>query len=344
MGATVGREADTLVFFAALADEPHRYDFYQTMRRLECLHATKPRWGKALRPSDEPVRLGQEADLAFAPTPLASFNRRGRRPRLHVRLFGLLGPNGPLPLHFTEFVRERIRQANDPTLSRFLDLLHHRFLALFYRAWAQAQPHVNHDRPDDDRFLAYWGAFLGAGSPAFLRRDVVPDAAKLHHVGWLIRPARSAGGLAAILKNYFHVPAHVQEFVGHWLVLGPAERTYLGREAARLGAGGALGTRVWDRQHKFRLHIGPLGLDDYESFLPGGDRLLELVAWVRVYFNFEFDWDVCLRLDRRQVPALRFGEGRRLGWTTWLGGRRADRDAEDLCLNAEAFAGRSQPS
>jgi uncharacterized membrane protein SpoIIM required for sporulation len=36
--------------------------------------------------------------------------------------------------------------------------------------------------------------------------------------------------------------------------------------------------------------------------------------------------------------------GRRLGWTTWLGVRRAGRDRSDLCLNAEAFEGRSQPS
>jgi type VI secretion system protein ImpH len=340
----VGREADTLVFFTALADEPYRYDFYQTMRRLECLYPARPRWGKALRPADEPVRLGQEPDLSFAPAPLAAFDRRGRRPRLEVRLFGLLGPNGPLPLHLTEYARERMRQGNDPTLTRFLDLFHHRFLALFYRAWAQAQPHVNRDRPDDDRFVAYWGAFLGAASPPFHRRDAVPDPAKLHHVGWLIRHARSADGLVAILRSYFRVPVRVQEFVGHWLALGPAERTYLGREPARLGGEAALGKRVWDRQHKFRIHVGPLGLDQYESFLPGGHRLGELVAWVRLYLNFELDWDVCLCLDRRQVPPLRFGEGRRLGWTTWLGGRRPDRDADDLCLNAEAFVGRSQPS
>ena len=344
MGATVGREADALAFLTALADEPYRFDFYQTMRRLECLHGTRPRWGQALRPADEPVRLGQEPDLAFAPAPLATFDSHGRRPRLGVRLFGLFGPNGPLPLHLTEYARERIRVSSDPTLSRFLDLLHHRFLALFYRAWAQAQPHVNHDRPGEDRFVAYWGAFLGAATPAFHRRDAVPDVAKLHHAGWLIRPARSADGLGAILRSYFRVPVGVQEFVGHWLALGRLERTYLGQEPAGLGAGAALGKRVWDRQHKFRLHVGPLGLQDYESFLPGGRRLRELVAWVRVYLNFEFDWDVCLRLDRREVPPLRLGEGRRLGWTTWLGTRRADRDADDLCLNAEAFAGRSQPS
>jgi len=63
-----------------------------------------------------------------------------------VRLFGLLGPNGPLPIHVTEYARHRLRHAGDATLSRFLDLFNHRFLALFYRAWAQAQPHVNRDR------------------------------------------------------------------------------------------------------------------------------------------------------------------------------------------------------
>ena len=49
MAATVGREADALAFFTALAEAPYRYDFYQTLRRLECLHDQQPRWGRALR-------------------------------------------------------------------------------------------------------------------------------------------------------------------------------------------------------------------------------------------------------------------------------------------------------
>ena len=82
---------------------------------------------------------------------LASFeSRKGAPPRLQVRLFGLFGPNGPLPLHLTEYARERLRLAGDPTFARFCDIFHHRFLALFYRAWAQAQPHVNRDRPKDE--------------------------------------------------------------------------------------------------------------------------------------------------------------------------------------------------
>src|SRR5947207_3189097 len=64
MDATVGRETDAIAFLAALAEAPYRYDFYQTLRRLECLYDTRPRWGHAVRPVDEPVRLGQDPDLS----------------------------------------------------------------------------------------------------------------------------------------------------------------------------------------------------------------------------------------------------------------------------------------
>ena len=338
MGAAMGRETDALAFFAELQAAPYQYDFYQTLRRLECLYDEKPRWGQALRPVDEPVRLGQDPDLSFAPAPLASFEARdGRTPRLQVRLFGLFGPNGPLPIHLTEYARERLHHAGDPTFSRFLDIFHHRFLALFYRAWAQAQPHVNRDRPSDDRFTSYVGAFLGMAPAAFRDRDALPDLAKFFHVGSLIRQVRNVEGLTHVLQHFFRVPVRIEEFVGHWLSLSAGERTTLSSERAVLGSGAVLGSRVWDRQHKFRIHLGPLTLEQYESFLPGGVPLRKLVDWVRLYLCFELDWDVRLILKRHEVPPLKLGAGRRLGWTTWLGQRRAATPADDLCLDAEAF-------
>jgi len=303
------------------------------------------------------VRLGQDPDVAFAPAPLASleWGKDGAPPRLQVRLFGLLGPNGPLPLHITEYTRERLRNAGDPTLSRFLDIFHHRFIALFYRAWAQAQPHVNRDRRDSDRFVSYVGSFVGLAPPVFRQRDALPDVAKLFHVGALVRHVRNAEGLGAILQHFFRVPAQIQEFVGHWMLLSTREQTALGRADATLGAGAVLGRRVWDRQHKFRIRLGPLTLPQYESFLPvlpkpkgdGGPArprplnrtpLKKLVDWVRLYGCMELDWDVRLLLAKNQVPRLRLGTVGRLGWTTWLGTRQVDRDADDLCLHAETFA------
>jgi type VI secretion system protein ImpH len=341
VGAAVGRETDAVALLASLAETPYRHDFYQTLRRLECLYDAKPRWGQARRPADEPLRLGQEPDLAFAPAALASFEtgRDGAPHRLQVHLFGLLGPNGPLPIHITEYARERLRHAGDATLSRFLDLLHHRFLSLFYRAWAQAQPHVNRDRPKDDRFMVYIGAFAGLAPAAFRDRDTVPDLAKLFHVAALLRQARNADGLHAILAHFFGVPVQIEQFVGHWMPLGRRERTCLAREGATLGGGAVLGRRVWDRQHKFRIHLGPLTFEQYEAFLPGGAKIQQLVDWVRMYLDCELEWDVRVSLGRSDIPPMRLGRGRRLGWTSWLGGRSVNQDAEDLCLNAEAFAG-----
>lgn len=354
MGTTVGRETDTVAFFTALAEEPFRHDFYQTLRRLECLHADRPRWGRAPRSVDEPVRLGQVADLSFAPAALATFDpgHEGRRPRLGVRFFGLLGPNGPLPLHLTEYAHER-ELVKDHTFVRFLDVFHHRLLALFYRAWAEAQPHVQHDRVDDDRFVTYVGSCFGLSRAPFLNRDTVPDVAKLFHVGLLARQVRNADGLESILKHFFGVPVDVQPFAGQYLLLGPRERTYLGRGGAALGTEAVLGARVWDRQHKFRIALGPLTFEQYESFLPSSagcdaveretDKrrvprpLDQLVDWVRLYLSLELDWDVRLWLARSDVPSLVLGRNGRLGWTSWVGRRRADTDAGDLCLNAEAL-------
>ena len=351
MGAKLGNQTDVVSFLADLAREPYRYDFYQTLRRLECLYADKPRWGMALRPVDEPLRFGQDPDVSFAPAPLASLESvpGETRPRLQVRLFGLLGPNGPLPIHITEYARHRLRHAGDPTLSRFLDLFHHRFITLFYRAWAQAQPHVNRDRPEHDRFLVYVGAFVGVAPSSLRHRDSVPDLARLFHAGTLVRQVRNADGLAAILRQFFRVPVSIEEFVGHWLRLGVRERTYLRRDGASLATGAVLGARVWDHQNKFRIHLGPLTLAQYEAFLPArpsppharhraGALLQELVDWVRFYLCFELDWDVRLTLRREQVPRLTLGSSGQLGWTTWLGTRRASSDAADLCLDGEMFA------
>jgi type VI secretion system protein ImpH len=343
MGATVGSETDALALFAALSESPYSYDFYQTLRRLECLYDAKPRWGHARRPADEAIRFGQEPELSFAPAPLASFetSREGRPPQLQVRLFGLLGPNGPLPLHITEYARERLRNAGDPTLSRFLDVFHHRFIALFYRAWAQAQPHVNRDRPKDDRFSAYLGAFVGLAPAAFRNRDALPDEAKFFHVGALIRHTRNAEGLRAILQHFFRVPVQIEEFVGHWMTLPTRERTSLGRDGAVLGLSAVAGGRVWDRQCKFRVRLGALSLAQYEAFLPGGTLIQKLVDWVRMYLAFELEWDVRLILRRDEVPALTLGRSGRLGWTTWLGDRRVETDADELCFDAEAFVSRT---
>ena len=51
-----------------------------------------------------------------------------------------------------EYARQRLLHHGDATFARFADMFHHRMVSLFYRAWAQAKPCVQHDRPQQDRF------------------------------------------------------------------------------------------------------------------------------------------------------------------------------------------------
>jgi type VI secretion system protein ImpH len=293
-----------------------------------------------VRPGDEPVRLAQEAAMAFAPSTLSAFDvdNRGRPPRLEQRFFGLLGPNGPLPLHITEYVRERVLHHKDDTLGHFLDLFHHRLALLFYRAWADARPTVQHDRPDEDRFAIYVASLAGYGSPGTRARDEVPDHAKQFFVGHLARNAKNAEGLASIVEGFFGLPARVEQFVLGWLVLPRDQRTSLGgppRPSAALGHGAVIGGRVRDGQSRFRIVLGPMDLDRFMDFLPGRKSLQRLRDWVRNYVGYEFDWDVQLILASDEVPGIRLGREGHLGWTTWLGARRATTDADDLTLAPE---------
>lgn len=309
---------------------PWAFDYFQALRRLECEAPQLPRLGHSLRLADDPVRLGQQMDCTFAPATLASLSEADEHgpARLQQFFFGLGGPNGPLPLHLTEYVRERQRNQGDSTSKAFLDVFHHRLLSLFYRAWAEARPTVSHDRPDDDYFARRLGALCGRGMPELHQQGPLPDTAKLHYSGHLAAQTRYPDGLRAILGDYFGVPVSIEEYVGQWLQL--PERSRLGRRAHQLGVDLCLGAHVWDRQHKLRICLGPLDREQYLALLPGGQAFTDLVAWVAEYLGHELDWDLNLVLKQPQVPALQLNGRLRLGFDTWLG--QPANDAKDLTL------------
>jgi type VI secretion system protein ImpH len=176
--------------------------------------------------------------------------------------------------------------------------------------------------------------------PSVRQRDAVPDLAKLHYAGLLAPQVRGATGLCAILSDFFKLPVAIVEFVGHWMRLPREGRTCLGgaAETASIGRNAVVGRRVWDRQHKFRIVIGPIGLDDYRRMLPGGDSLERLKTWVRNYAGDELIWDLQLLLKRTEVPRLALGRQGQLGWTTWIASKPFSRDAGDLILDPETRA------
>ena len=323
----VRREQALQALLDDLEHQPWAHDFFALMRRVDALRPELPRTGQARRPSQEALRLGQLPEMDFAPAALASFARPpAGPPRLGVRFFGLLGPQGPMPLHVTEYVRERLRQHGDPTLTHFLDLFHHRLLTLFYRAWAQAQPTVHFDRPADDRYTAWLGSV--AGLPP-LDGSALTTPSLAHQAGLLATRARHPEALCKVLRQFFGVGVSLRTHVGQWLSIEGTDRSRLGHarnrveravnSGAALGLSANAGSKVWDRQYRFRLHMGPLTLAQYMEFLPGGPAWRQLGDWAKLLASPGLRWDLQLQLRPSEQPTPRLGRHVRLGLTGWLG-------------------------
>jgi type VI secretion system protein ImpH len=321
----------------SLQQRPFDFDFFQAVRRLESLRPQSPRVGSAGRPADDVLRFEQHVSLGFAPSTVHAYvpGDGETADRLAVNFFGLLGPNGPLPLSFTEYVYERLHNRGDTTLARFIDLFNHRMLSLFYRAWASAQQTVSHDRPEDDWFARYISSLVGQGEASFQDRDEVSDEMKRYYAGHLACPTRHAEGLEQLLEDYLGNPITIHEFVGQWIDLDMTDRCQLGarmRPPAALGIHTVLGTRIWECQQRFRIRIGPMAFPDYEGLLPGGRRLQKVVAWVQRYIGCELSWELQLVLKAESIPTTCLGRFGSLGWSTWVCSHTPAQDADEFIL------------
>lgn len=324
-------------FWEALTADPYSHDLFHVLRWVDARAGAGKALGRARTPRDEPVRMRQTPSMAFAPSTLsaASCDGPGGAAELSILSFGLFGPNGPLPLHLTEYARGRIHHHGDETLSAFADVFHHRLILLFYRAWADAQSTVSLDHAEQ-AFSRHLASLLHMGTGGQQGRDSIPDHAKYYMAGHLLRQTRNPEGLLQIVRSYFDVPAQIHEFIPHWIHLDPDQQWALGDPEAVLGRTTLLGAAVRDGQHKFRLELGPLRIESYRQFLPGGKKARQLLDWVRQYCGLEHEWDVQLVLDRRDVQGLALGRPAPLGLASWLGHRNpAQGDARDVVLNLE---------
>ena len=313
---------------AGMLDElrrlPEHYSLFGALRRIEQAHPGHPRLGESRKAVDDPVRVVQRPTLCFAPSDVVDFEEDARAiPRIGQFGFGVFGPNGALPLHLTELAYSRERQADDPTLTDFINAFQHRFASLFFRAWANGDPCTSFDRTHVDDFRLYVGALIGIGPRAARERDAVLDYAKLGRCGLFAPQTRSAEALEQIVTDYFSLDARVVPFAGTWLSIPRDARCRLGvtPEFATLGVAATLGESTWQCQTRFEITLGPLAIGDFVNFLPGARGLAELKALVRLYTNEEWSWCVRLLLNPTDIPPLQLGGSGWLGWTTWLGAR-----------------------
>lgn len=317
------------------------YDFFELLRQLE---RDNRLFGHSGRLDREPARLGQHVRLGFSTQDVVKFQPATEKApaRVTVANLGLLGPEGPLPLHVTRWVLDRLsqrwfvgadaHQTSDTTFVDFVNILQHRMIALFYRAWADAHPGVQVERAVGGRVRSMMEAMAGIGLPdTHNAADPDLDAVKLRQAAALASQVDGPERLTLFVAEAFNVPVRLKEFVASWLEIPAALQTRIGQASAALGRSATIGPRSFSRQNRVELRIGPLDFETYRAFLPGSKRLVVLKRAIRDLLGELLDVDLRIVLARKEVPRARLGSAQ-LGRTAWLAPPAERDDAEDMRL------------
>jgi type VI secretion system protein ImpH len=284
------------------------FDFFQAVRLLERMHPDRSPVGLDAKPADEVARFRAHASLAFPPSQIVALDppEPGRpNPLLTVTFFGLYGPSGVLPQHYTQMILDLIRDERGPerrSLRDWLDLFDHRLISLFYRAWEKYRFYIPFERAlrrkatgtaaaAPDTFTLAVRSLMGLGTartagrlavrPAAAAAEVtdwggaadvpplagVDDLALLHYAGFFAQRPRNATNLRLLLADYFRLPVEVVPFRGQWLRIPADGQTRLGAFGT-LGRDAVAGDRVWDVRARFLVRVGPLALRQFDDLLP----------------------------------------------------------------------------
>ena len=327
---TTQRQADAGVIGQLLA-EPWRYELFQAIRLLS-------RWLRRYGLSAETaIRFENSLSLAFPPSDIEALQLEqdatgdgAMRLRVRTAVLGLLGPNGALPLHYTERIAAWEYATRDEGPRAFYDAFSSRQVALFYRAWRKYRVRGGPDEHDRDRFLAQLAALGGVAGQG------QPDAglafeSRAYFAAQLRSRVVSASLIAGVLGEYLQVPVVVEQFAGRWDPLGSADRSRLGENNCDVGLGATLGERLLRPELGIRIRVGPVSLAMFERFLPGASGSRALAALLD-RFAIEMPYrelQVILRGD--EVDSASLDGTMRLGLDGFLCTQPDRRDRGDVC-------------
>ncbi|MEO1619136.1 MAG: type VI secretion system baseplate subunit TssG [Planctomycetota bacterium] len=361
-----------------LEKQPHRFSFYQAVRLL--LHRSslranatsqsnsKRRIGTLTNLSDEPVRFRTLTSLSFPPADITDLrlaksdddgisaaNEKAPVAEVEVAFWGLIGPAGALPNHYTQLAIDRAHH-KDYAIRDFLDGFSHRQLSFFYRAWEKYFPAAGYENavvcgtPESDLVRESLLSLVGRGHRSVRDRFEVADDALVYYGGHF-SASPTANSLEAMVADFLGLPAKVDSLFGQWLELPVPERTRIGMldGHCKMGFDTVVGTRTWDPGSKFRLRIGPVGLDEFESLLPTAPTLPRICQFIRSYVGMEYDFDLQVILRREEIPFCKLSDTTSdeppaerddqpdvrpyLGWNTWLCSKMPTEDSEDAVFH-----------
>ena len=333
-----------------LAERGYEFEFFQAVRLLERLSPQRSPVGRFNVPGSEVARFEVNQEMGFPASPMEGIEFVDGQPaRIKINFMGLTGPQGVLPLYYTELSRERLR-SRDLSAAAFLDIFNHRIVSLFYQAWEKYRFPIAYERGDRDRFSHHLLDLIGLGTPALENRQPLPDDSLIYYTGLLSQSARSASAMRNLIADYFNVPCEIEQFIGAWYPLIEETQCCLDSQdvtiSEQLGVGAVVGDEVYDQQSAVRIILGPLSLRQYCDFLPDGVAHEPLKALGRLFGGPTIDFEVKLILAKDQVPECHVGvrppavreeeeftlDQIQLGWTSWVKTVPRHIDAADAIL------------
>ncbi len=332
---------------ARLRTEPYRFRFFQAIRVLKLTERSVGR--KATRPRR--LRFRTPLTLTFPPSEVLRLEKARLRSEpegahqddgpeeMEVSFLGLTGPSGVLPHHYTELLMDRKLVHRDGSAHAFLDLFSHRAVSLFYDAWEKYRFHIGYEMGARDGFTQHLLDLLGTGRPPHpkdppSRERPLASQILAYFSGALGRRPLPSSSLTGLIGTYFGVSVNLEQFVGQWIEAPVDEQSGLGGACSSLGVSSVLGQRVWDRQTKIRLRIGPLDRKTFEAFQPGGSAAIALRQLVELCLGQSLNCDVTLVLKKEAAPESVMSREAAvplsLGINTWARTTPPEQDLDDV--------------
>ena len=156
----------------------------------------------------------------------------------------------------------------------------------------------------------------------------------------LAQDQASAVQISRVLAEYFGKPVKAVQFIGCWYAVPDSQQTMLGMNNAMLGGGAMAGERVWQRDLRLRLVVGPLDHASFSSFLPGGLAARALKSMLTMFTGVSLEYDVQLVLRKDDVTGVELADERsdgRLGWDSFLVTGPQERDRDDVRYEIHAI-------
>jgi type VI secretion system protein ImpH len=346
-----------------LLSEPQRFQFFQAVRVLEHLfarHGVRPEdvvtrklrfrnsMSMGFPASDiEQLRAYAENDEPFKQAPDDAQPEWDKLTEVDITpaFMGMLGGRGVLPFGYTERIGEREMYHRDHAARAFLDIFNNRALALFYGAWKKYRLAFQYELDRRERFLPLILSLAGMGTTALRTRldkgdGAVFDQAIAYYGAGIGQRPLSAMFLQRMLGEYFSAAVRVEQFAGAWYQVPKNQVSRLGMPSAVLGRTALAGERIWQRDLRLRLWIGPLRHARFEDFLPGGKAAAALAKWLTLLSGGTLEFEVRLVLHQQDVrtTGLTPKLGGRLGWDSFVSSRPADQHRSDASYLVRTLA------